>query len=80
MQHIEIAKMLNIDPHSVTRILKEFGICKNNMIDYNSLDLDAILDDFKRAENGEIKKKDVLEKYGLNQHSLKVIKKLKNIS
>lgn len=79
-QHIEIAKMLNIDPHSVTRILKEFGISKNNMIDYNSLDLDAILDDFKRAENREIKKKDVLEKYGLNQHSLKVIKKLKNIS
>ena len=40
----------------------------------------SILKDIEKAESGELKKKDVLKKYGLNQHSLKVIKKLKNIS
>ena len=64
----------------INKLVKELGIGKRNMIDYNSLDLDAVLIDFNKVESGELKKKDVLKKYGLNQHSLKVIKKLKNIS
>ena len=80
LSHSEIAKELDIDQRSVSRVVKELGIGKRNMIDYNSLDLDAVLIDFNKVESGELKKKDVLKKYGLNQHSLKVIKKLKNIS
>lgn len=80
LSHSEIAKEIGIDQRSVSRVVKELGIGKRNVIDYNSLDLDAILIDFEKAESGELKKKDVLKKYGLNQHSLKVIKKLKNIS
>jgi len=80
LSHQKIAEKLGIDKRSVSRVVKELGIGKKNMIDYNSLDLDAVLIDFKKVESGELKKKDVLKKYGLNQHSLKVIKKLKNIS
>lgn len=80
LSHQEIAEKLEIEQRSVSRVVKELGIGKRNVIDYNSLDLDAILIDFEKAESGELKKKDVLKKYGLNQHSLKVIKKLKNIS
>lgn len=80
LSHQEMADELGINQRSVSRVVKELGIGVRNIIDYSSLDLDAILNDFKLVETGEIKKKDVLEKYGLNQHSLKVIKKLKNIS
>lgn len=80
LSHQEIADELGINQRSVSRVVKELGIGIKKMIDYESLDLDAVLNDFKLVETGEIKKKDVLEKYGLNQHSLKVIKKLKNIS
>ena len=80
LSHQEIADELGINQRSVSRVVKELGIGIRKMIDYDSLDLDAVLNDFKLVETGEIKKKDVLEKYGLNQHSLKVIKKLKNIS
>ena len=80
LSHQEIADELGINQRSVSRVVKELGIGIRKMIDYDSLDLDAVLNDFKLVENGKIKKKDVLEKYGLNQHSLKVIKKLKNIS
>ena len=79
LSHQEIADELGINQRSVSRVVKELGIGIRKMIDYDSLDLDAVLNDFKLVETGEIKKKDVLEKYGLNQHSLKVIKKLKNI-
>lgn len=80
LSHQKIADELGINQRSVSRVVKELGIGVRNIIDYSSLDLDAILIDFERAKTGEIKKKDVLEKYGLNQHSLKVIKKMKNIS
>lgn len=80
LSHQEIAEKLDIDQRSVSRVVKELGIGKRNMVDYNSLDLDAVLIDFNKVESSELKKKDVLKKYGLNQHSLKVIKKLKNIS
>lgn len=80
LSHQEIADELGINQRSVSRVVKELGIGIRKMIDYDSLDLDAVLNDFKLVETGEIKKKYVLEKYGLNQHSLKVIKKLKNIS
>lgn len=80
LSHLEIADKLDINPRSVSRVMKEFGINKRKMIDYNSLDLDSILIDFEKVNNGELKKKDVLNKYGLNQHSLKIIRKLKNIS
>lgn len=77
--HKEIADKLDINQRSVSRVIKEFGIGKNNMIDYNSLDLDAILNDLGKVESGELKKKDVLEKYGLTQYSIKIIKKMKNV-
>ena len=80
LSHQEIADKLGINQRSVSRVVKELGIGIRKMIDYDSLDLDAVLNDFKLVETCEIKKQDVLEKYGLNQHSLKVIKKLKNIS
>lgn len=80
LSHQEIADKLGVNQRSVSRVVKEYGIGVKPRIDYNSLDLDAILIDFERVKSGEIKKKDVLEKYDLNQHSLKVIKKLKNIS
>lgn len=80
LSHKEISEKLNINQRSVSRVVKELGIGIKNIIDYDSLDLDLILADFKKVESGEVKKKDVLRKYGLNQHSLKVIKKLKNIS
>lgn len=80
LSHQEIANELGVNQRSVSRVVKELGIGVRNVIDYSSLDLDAILIDFERVKSGEIKKKDVLEKYGLNQYSLKVIKKLKNIS
>ena len=67
-----------INERSVSRVVKELGIGKRNMIDYSSLDLDAILMDLDRVSSGEIKKKEVLDKYGLNQHSIKVINKIKN--
>lgn len=50
------------------------------MIDYNSLPLDEILLEFDKFYRGEVKKKDILEKYGLNQNSLTAIKKIKKIS
>lgn len=80
LSHQKIADELGINQRSVSRVVKELGIGVRNIIDYSSLDLDAILVDFERVKSGEIKKKDVLEKYGLNQYSLKVIKKMKNIS
>lgn len=80
LSHKEISEKLNINQRSVSRVIKEFGVGVRNMIKYDSLDLDAILEDFAKADCGEMKKKDVLEKYNLNQHSLKIIKRLKNIS
>ena len=76
--HKEIASELKIDPRSVSRVVKEYGIGKKKMIDYSKLDLGAILEDYHRWQNGEIKLKDVWAKYGLNQNSIKYILKITN--
>ena len=39
LSHKEIASKLGINPRSVSRVIREFGIRKRKMIDYNSLDL-----------------------------------------
>jgi uncharacterized protein YerC len=71
-----ISETLHINPRSVSRVVKELGIGKENMIDYNNLDISAILKDFKLYFNGEMQKKDILKKYGLNQYSYKRIMKM----
>ena len=77
--HKQIADTLKINERSVSRVVKELGIGKRKMIDYASLDIDAILADFDKVAAGEIMQKEVLKKYGLNQHSIKIIKRMKNI-
>lgn len=76
--HKEIACKLNVNPRSVSRVIKEFGIGKKNMVDYSSLNLSDVLSDVEKWERGEIKKKDILQKYNLNQHSISHIRKLLN--
>lgn len=78
LSHTEIATILKINPRSVSRVIKEMGIGKKNMIDYSALDFDEILLDVSKWERGEIKKKDILKKYGLNQHSISHIYKIIN--
>lgn len=79
--HSEISSELGIAQRSVSRVVKEFGIGERKMIDYNSLDIDNILEEYNRdVINGNMKKKDFYELYNLNQYSIKKIKKMKKIS
>ena len=41
--HKEIACKLNVNPRSVSRVIKEFGIGKKNVVDYSSLNLSDVL-------------------------------------
>lgn len=72
--HQEIAKSLDINQRSVSRVVKEFGINKRKMIDYSKLDLDAIMYDY---DNNTLPVTNIWKKYGINQHSIKVIRKMK---
>lgn len=75
LTHTEIANKLNINQRSVSRIVKELGINKRAMVDYNNVCLDELLSDLKSG----MKKKDINKKYGFNQHSIKVILRKNNI-
>lgn len=48
------------------------------MIDYDSIDLKEFQKDYESYKNGSIKKKELNQKYGLNQNSLKIIEKMLN--
>lgn len=74
--HKEIANILHINPRSVSRVVKELGIGKKHMIDYNNLNLTEVLNDFQLYFDGKISEKDVLEKHGLNYNSYKHILKM----
>lgn len=78
--HVEIANKLDIDPRSVSRVVKEFGIGKKKMVDYTSLNFEEILNEYEeKVINGNMKKKDFDKMHGFNQHSIKKIRKLKSI-
>ena len=69
----KISKILNIDCRSISRIVNELGLeRRKKRVNYNDLDTESIFHDLK-----SMSKKDLDEKYELNQHSLNIIKKTK---
>lgn len=76
----EISKALNVDYRNISRVIKEYGLGNRRVvIDYNALDLQAVLDEYEKdVVNGTVKRKDFEQKYGFNQHSIKHIKRCLN--
>jgi uncharacterized protein YerC len=75
--YTEIANELNVNQRSVSRVIKEYGIGnRKHLIDYDSLDLQKVLDEYENdVVNGTVKRKDFEKKYGFNKNSIKLIRK-----
>lgn len=77
LSYSEIATKLNISKRTVERILKEAGMNERKRIDYSSLNLENILEEYEsKVINGEMRKVDFDNEHGFNQHSIKVIEKM----
>lgn len=78
LSYDEIANKLGIHKKTVCRIAKELNLNKRKMVNYNSVDLEGYQKDYELYKLGLINLYDIENKYGLNQHSHKILKKIIN--